>query len=143
VAGIVVIIVGAELLVEGAVEGARSLGVSDAVVGLTVVAIGTSAPELVTTIVSTLRGDRAIAIGNLLGSSVYNIALVLGVTILAAPSGIPIPDEVVGGDLLLLAAAAIACIPAFVAGQRISRIEGGLFVASYVGYLVWLIVART
>jgi cation:H+ antiporter len=143
VAGIVVIIVGAELLVEGAVEGARSLGVSDAVVGLTVVAIGTSAPELVTTIVSTLRGDRAIAIGNLLGSSVYNIALVLGVTILAAPSGIPIPDEVVGGDLLLLAAAAIACIPAFVSGQRISRIEGGLFVASYVGYLVWLIVART
>jgi cation:H+ antiporter len=142
VVGIVVIVVGAELLVEGAVEGARSLGVSDAVVGLTVVAIGTSAPELVTTIVSTLRGDRDIAIGNLLGSSVYNIAFVLGVTILAAPGGIPVPAEVVGADLLLLAAAAIACVPAFVSGQRISRVEGGLFVASYVGYLVWLVTTR-
>jgi cation:H+ antiporter len=67
-----------------------------------VVAIGTSAPELVTTLVSTVRGDREIAIGNLLGSSVYNIALILGITILVAPSGLEIPPEVVAADLLLL-----------------------------------------
>jgi cation:H+ antiporter len=77
--------VGAELLVDAAIQVARSLQVSEALIGLTVVAIGTSAPELVTTLVSTVRGDRDIAIGNLLGSSVYNIALVLGITILVAP----------------------------------------------------------
>ncbi len=143
VGGIAIIWIGAELLVEGAVQGARTLGVSDAVVGLTVVAIGTSAPELATTVLSTLRGDRDIAIGNLLGSSVYNIALVLGITVLVAPRGIPVSSELVGADLLLLAAAVLASIPAFLSGQKMNRIEGGTFVAAYVGYLVWLVLTRT
>jgi cation:H+ antiporter len=90
-AGIGIIIVGAELLVDGSIEVARSLEVSEAIIGLTVIAIGTSAPELVTTLVSTVRGDRDIAIGNLLGSSGYNIALILGITILVAPSELEIP----------------------------------------------------
>ncbi|WP_202867241.1 calcium/sodium antiporter [Kribbella pittospori] len=85
VVGIAVIVIGATLLVDGAVDAAQAFGVSDAVIGLTIIAIGTSAPELVTTIVSTIRGNRDIALGNLLGSSVYNIAIILGVTILAAP----------------------------------------------------------
>ena len=140
---LVVVVVGAELLVDGAVSSAESLGVSDAVIGLTIVAIGTSAPELVTTIVSTLRGDRNLAIGNLIGSSIYNIGAVLGVTVLVAPHGIVVPDEVRSADLGLLVAATAAAVPVFLTGKRISRVEGGVFVASYFAYLAWLLVTRT
>jgi cation:H+ antiporter len=143
VAGMALIVLGAELLVEGAVESAQSLGVSGALIGLTVVAIGTATPELVTTLVSTLRGDRDIAIGNLLGSSVYNIAVVLGLTVVVAPGGVPIPDEVLAADLVLLVVVAVAAVPVFVSGARINRVEGALFVATYLGYLAWLLLART
>jgi cation:H+ antiporter len=125
------------------VASARSLGVSDVIIGLTIVAIGTTAPEFVTTIISTVRGDRDITIGNLIGSSIYNIALILGLTVLVAPHGVPVPDEVLAGDLGLLVIASAAAIPVFLTGRRISRIEGGLFVASYVGYLAWVLLTRT
>jgi cation:H+ antiporter len=141
-AGIAVIVLGATLLVDGAVDAARSLGVSDAVIGLTIVAIGTSAPELVTTVVSTIRENRDIALGNLLGSSVYNIAIILGITVLAAPGDVQVPDEILGGDLLLMVGAAVACVPVFVSGGRISRREGGIYVAVYSAYLVWLLVSN-
>ena len=95
-----------------------------------------------TTIVSTVRGDRDIALGNLLGSSVYNIALVLGVTVLAAPGAVEVPAEVLEADLLLLVAVALATVPTFLSGRRISRVEGGAFVVAYVGYLVWLLATR-
>jgi cation:H+ antiporter len=140
---LVVVVVGAELLVEGAVSSARTLGVSDAIIGLTIVAVGTSAPELVTTVVSTLRGDRDLAIGNLIGSSIYNIGAVLGLTVVVAPHGVPVPDEVLAADLALLVVVTAAAVPVFVTGTRISRIEGGLFVASYIGYLAWLLLTRT
>ncbi len=142
VLGMVLIIVGAELLVDGATELAQRLGASDTLIGLTVVAIGTSAPELVTTIVSTLRGDRALAIGNLLGSSVLNIALILGVTLIASPGPVSVPEEIFGADLILLVATALLCIPIFRTGRRITRVEGGFFVALYVGYLTWLLTTR-
>src|SRR5262245_27460750 len=142
VVAIAVVVVGAELLVNGAVASARSLGVSDAVIGLTIVAIGTSAPELVTTVVSTLRGDRDLAVGNLIGSSIYNVGAVLGLTVLVAPHGLPVPDEVLAADLALLVAATAAAVPVFLSGSRISRAEGGLFVASYAGYLAWLLLTR-
>jgi cation:H+ antiporter len=83
--------VGADVLVGGAAGAGRSHGISDAIVGLTIVAIGTSAPELVTTLLATLRGDRDIAVGNLLGSSVYNLALILGLTVLFAPTVVEVP----------------------------------------------------
>jgi cation:H+ antiporter len=140
---LVVVVIGAELLVEGAVSSARTLGVSDAIIGLTIVAVGTSAPELVTTVVSTLRGDRDLAIGNLIGSSIYNIGAVLGLTVVVAPHGVPVPDEVLAADLGLLVVVTAAAVPVFVTGTRISRIEGGLFVASYIGYLAWLLLTRT
>lgn len=143
VAGLAVIVLGAELLVEGSVRAAQALGVSEAVIGLTVVAIGTSAPELVTTVLSTLRGNRDIALGNLLGSSIYNIGLVLGLTVVVAPEGVPVPDEVLAGDLVLLVAAAVVAVPVFVSGSRMIRAEGALFVAGYLGYLAWLLTART
>jgi cation:H+ antiporter len=141
--GIAVVVIGAELLVEGAVSSARSLGVSDVVIGLTVVAIGTTAPEFVTTVVSTLRGDRELALGNLMGSSIYNIAAILGLTVVVAPDGVPVPDEVLAADLGLLVVAAAAAVPVFLTGRRISRIEGGLFIASYIGYMTWLLLTRT
>jgi cation:H+ antiporter len=136
-------VVGAELLVDGAVASARTLGVSDAVIGLTVVAIGTSAPELVTTVVSTMRGNREIAIGNLIGSSVFNLTIILGVTVTVAPHGVPVPDDVLAADLVLLVVVALGAVPAMMSGSRMSRLEGGLFVAVYVGYLSWLLATRT
>ena len=140
---IVVVVIGAELLVSGAVSSARSLGVSDAIIGLTIVALGTTAPELVTTVMSTLRGDRDLAIGNLIGSSIYNICAILGLTVVIAPHGVPVPDEVLAADLGLLVVATVAAVPVFLSGKRISRIEGGVFVASYAGYLAWLLLTRT
>ncbi len=140
---IVVVVIGAELLVDGAVSSARTLGVSDAIIGLTIVAIGTSAPELVTTVVSTVRGERDLAIGNLIGSSIYNVGAVLGLTVLVAPHGVPVPDEVLAADLVLVVVATAAAVPVFLTGHRISRVEGGLFVSGYVGYLAWLLLTRT
>jgi cation:H+ antiporter len=137
-AGIGLVLLGAEFLVDGSVEVARSLDVSEATIGLTVIAIGTSAPELVTTLTSTLRGDRDIAVGNLLGSTVYNVALILGITVLAAPDGLDVPQEVIAADLLVLAVAAVITVPVLLSGHRISRFEGGAFVAAYLGYLIWL-----
>jgi cation:H+ antiporter len=142
VAGLAAVVVGAELLVGGASSIARDLGMSDAVVGLTIVAIGTSAPELVTLVVSSLRGDRAIALGNLMGSNVFNIALVLGPTVLASPTTVPVPDEILRGDLLLMVGAALACLPAFWTRSVLSRAEGALFVCAYLAYLTMLLAGR-
>lgn len=142
-AGIAVVVIGADWLVDGAVGMARSFGVSDALIGLTVVAIGTSAPELVTTVVSTLRGNRDIAIGNLLGSSIYNILLILGATCLVATDGLVMPASLVRIDIPIMVAVALACIPIFVTGRRVSRGEGGAMVAAYAGYLTFLLVTQS
>lgn len=141
VAGLVVVVVGADWLVRGAVELAASLGVSEAVIGLTVVAIGSSAPELVTTVVSTLRGDRDIAVGNLIGSSVYNLALILGITSWVAP--LEVTQDLIRVDLPLMAFVAILLLPVFASGRRVSRAEGIAFVAAYVLYLGVVLTVRT
>jgi cation:H+ antiporter len=143
VGGIAMIVVGAEWLVDGAVQLARMLGVSDAFIGLTVVAIGTSSPELVTTVIGTLRNTRDIAIGNLLGSSIYNIILILGVTCLIPPSGIDVDPDLVGVDLPVMTAVTLVCVPVFVSGHRVTRLEGALFVGAYVAYLTYLVLTRT
>ncbi|MHA7221217.1 calcium/sodium antiporter [Arthrobacter sp. RHLT1-20] len=143
VAGIAVVVVGAHGLVGGSVDLAHQLGVSDALIGLTIVSIGTSAPELVTTLIATARNERDVAIGNLIGSSVYNIALILGVTTLTAPDGITVSEQLVQVDLPLMTAAVLLCIPVFLSGRRVHRFEGGLFVVLDLGYLVWLLMTRT
>ncbi|MFZ2242846.1 MAG: sodium:calcium antiporter, partial [Gordonia amarae] len=139
--GIAVVVLGADWLVDGAVRLATDLGVSEAVIGLTVLAIGTSAPELVTTLVSTLRGNRELAIGNLIGSSVYNITFILGTTALVGPMAVD--DGLIRIDIPLMAAVALLCIPVFVSGRRISRFEGAAFVGAYAVYLGLLLVLRT
>ncbi len=141
--GLVVVVGGAQVMVRGVVDLARLLGVSDAIIGLTVVAIGTSAPELVSTLLGTLRGERDIAVGNLLGSSTYNILLILGLTCLIAPGGVRFDDPSLYIDLGLSAGVALLCVPVFLTQRRVSRAEGVLFVSLYVLYLSSLLWLRT
>lgn len=141
-AGIGLTIYGAELLVEGAVAIARALGVGDAIIGLTIVALGTSAPELATTLVATYKDDRDVAVGNLLGSCIANILLILGVTCIASPSAIEVSREILLFDLPLAAAVAIACYPVFRSGQQVSRLEGIIFVTLYLIYIGVLVFIR-
>ncbi|MEO9329091.1 calcium/sodium antiporter [Gordonia aurantiaca] len=139
--GMVAVVVAADWLVDGSVSIATDLGVSEAFIGLTIVAIGTSAPELVTTVMSTIRGDRDLAIGNLIGSSVYNIVFILGVTALVKP--VEVTDDLIRVDIPLMTAVAVLCIPVFLSGRRVSRPEGIGFVALYVVYLGVLLAFRT
>ena len=141
--GIVVVVIGADWLVGGAVGVGQTFGVSDAFIGLTVVAIGTSAPELATTLVATFRGERDIAIGNLLGSSVYNILLILGLTVLGAGRALHLDPDLVRIDIPLMALVALVCIPIFLTGRRVSRREGGAMVAAYLAYLTFLVISQT
>lgn len=143
VGGIAVVVIGAEWLVDGAVGIARHFGVTDALIGLTVVAIGTSAPELVTTVVSTIRGDRDIAIGNLAGSSIYNVLLILGVTCLVPSNGLSLPDSLVRIDIPIMVAVALVCIPIFLSGRRVTRGEGAVMVVAYVAYLAFVLSTQT
>lgn len=143
VVGIVVVVLGAGWLVDGAVDLATLWGVSDAFIGLTIVAIGTSAPELVTTVVSTVRNQRDIAIGNLIGSSAYNILVILGVISLVPTGGIRISDALIWVDVPVMVAVALACVPVFITGRIVSRLEGVGFVAAYFVYLAYLIASRT
>ncbi|WP_197280960.1 calcium/sodium antiporter [Microbacterium sp. No. 7] len=140
VGGIVVIVLGAQFLVDGSVDLARRLGVSEAIIGLTIIAIGTSAPELATTIISTFRGDRDIAIGNLIGSSTYNLTLILGVTVLVAP--ITLDAELVLVDIPVMIAATFVTGMLMMSGRRVTRVEGSIMVALYAGYLGYLLLSR-
>ena len=141
-AGMGISVIGAQWAVHGAVEMARSLQVSEAIIGLTVVAIGTSSPELVTTAIATVRNERDVAVGNLLGSSIYNILVILGLTCMASPGGLPVERQLLMLDIPLMAGVALACVPVFWSGKCISRLEGGLGVAAYLIYLLWLILFR-
>lgn len=143
VAGIAIIVVAADWLVEGSIDLARIWGVSDEFIGLTVVAIGTSSPELVTTVVSTIRNQRDIAIGNLLGSSVYNILLILGVTCLVPSTPILVAQPLIAVDIPVMTAVALLCVPVFYTGREVSRLEGALFVSGYLAYLTYLVAAQT
>lgn len=141
--GIAVVVLGAEWLVDAAVGMARGFGVSDAFIGLTVVAIGTSAPELVTTVVSTLRNERDIAIGNLLGSSIYNILLILGITCLVPAGGLALPPSLVRIDIPIMVAVALVCIPIFFSGRRVGRAEGAAMIIAYLSYLAFVLATHT
>src|SRR5262245_43862147 len=141
--GIAIVVVGAEWLVNAAVGIAREFGVSDALIGLTIVAIGTSAPELVTTVVSTVRGERDIAVGNLLGSSIYNILLILGITCLVPAHGLELTPALVRIDIPIMVAVTLVCIPIFISGRRVGRIEGGAMVVAYLAYLAFLLATQT
>tara|TARA_R110001583_G_scaffold195505_2_gene374565 strand:+ start:22874 stop:23956 length:1083 start_codon:yes stop_codon:yes gene_type:complete len=141
VAGLVMLVLGAGWLVDSAVVFARAFGVSDLVIGLTVVAVGTSMPEIATSIVAALRGQRDIAVGNVVGSNVFNICAVLGVTGLVAPAGLPVSEAARHFDLWVMLAVAFACLPILITGREIARWEGILFLGYYAAYTAWLILA--
>lgn len=140
VGGVALLVLGSNWLVSSASEIARSFGVSDLVIGLTVVAIGTSAPELATSILAALKGERDIAVGNVVGSNIFNLLSVLGLTALIAPGGLPVSDDALRLDLPFMVAVAIACLPVFFSGYEIKRWEGVLFTGYYAAYLTFLVL---
>jgi len=142
VGGLAVLTLGAELVLRSATSLARRAGVPPMVVGLTVVSVGTSVPELAVGIDAARQGNPGIAVGNLIGSSIYNISLVLGITTLVVPAGLDVSGQALDADLLLMLVVAALCVPVFVSGRRISRLEGGLGVAGYVAYLLWLVAGN-
>lgn len=142
-AGVALLVTGADRLVTGAVSVAESLGVSGLVVGLTVVAVGTSLPELAASVVAAVRGERDLAVGNVVGSCIANLGLVLGAPALLAPGGLPVPGAALALDIPLMVAASVALLPVVLTGFCVARWEGGLFVllyACYLGYVVLLAV---
>lgn len=141
VSGLTLLVVGADWLVEAAITFAKYLGVSELVIGLTVVAAGTSMPEVATSIIAAIRGERDIAVGNVVGSNTFNILGVLGVSSLVAPASLTVPQAMLSFDLLVMIAVALACLPIFFTGNLIARWEGALFLAYYVAYTVYLILA--
>ena len=136
VIGLALLVVGANLLVFGATEIAEAMGVSQLIIGLTIVAIGTSLPELATSVVACYRGERDIAVGNVVGSNIFNILTILGVT--ATVSGVPVNSAAISFDIPVMLAVAVACLPIFYTGNRISRWEGLLFISYYVAYTAYL-----
>ena len=141
--GLLLLVLGSRWLVQAAVATAEALGLSELVIGLTIIAAGTSLPEVVTSLVASLRGERDIAVGNVVGSNLFNLMGVLGVTALVAPAGIAVSDAVLGFDLPVMLAVAFACLPIFFTGARISRGEGALLFAYYVAYTGYVVLAAT
>ncbi len=135
--GLVVILAGARFLVSGAVGLAQMLGMSDAVIGLTVVAIGTSMPELVTSVLAARKGQGDVAFGNIIGSNIFNILGILGATVLVVPMAAPLP--ITGVDLAVLLGSAVLFVAFAVTGARIDRREGAVLMAAYGCYMVWLL----
>lgn len=139
VIGVGLLWLGAGWMVKGASNFAESLGVSQLVIGLTIVAIGSSAPEIVTSLVAAFRGQAEMAVGNVIGSNVSNIALVMGATATVS-SGVVVPDAALQFEVPVLLASAIACLPIFARGNRISRLEGVMFLACFIGFLGCLFI---
>lgn len=134
------LVLGSEWLIQGAVAAARAIGVSELVIGLTVVAVGTSLPELATSVIASMRGERDISVGNVVGSNIFNILSVLGFSSLVAPDGLTVAPAVMRFDALVMIGVSLACFPVFFNGFEIKRWEGALFVGYYIAYTVYLIL---
>ena len=138
--GLLLLVVGARWLVSAAVDAAASLGVSELVVGLTIVAAGTSLPEVATSVLASIRGQRDIAVGNVVGSNLFNLLAVLGLGSLVAPAGIPVSEAAVTFDFPIMIAVAVATLPILFTGYLISRWEGLLFLGYYGAYTAYLVL---
>lgn len=141
IGGLVLLVIGAQWLVNGAVALAEFFGVSQLVIGLTIVAAGTSLPEVATSIVAAVRGERDIAIGNVVGSNIFNILAVLGLSASLSPSGVHISPAAMAFDIPIMIAVAILCLPVFFSGGEIARWEGAVFLAYYVAYAAYLVLS--
>ena len=142
VVGLALLVLGSDWLVTAAVAFAKALGVSDVVIGLTIVAAGTSMPEVATSVTAALKGERDIAVGNVVGSSTFNILGCLGLSgVLSGTAGLGIASSVMAFDIWVMVAVALACLPVFLSGREFARWEGGVFVTYYVAYVAYLILA--
>jgi cation:H+ antiporter len=141
--GLVLLVVGARWVVEGAVEFAQLLGVSELLIGLTIVAAGTSLPEVATSVVASIRRERDIAVGNIVGSNIFNLLAVLGASAAASPAGVAASRTALRFDVPVMMAVALACLPIFFTGGRISRWEGALFLGYYVAYVTYLVLGAS
>lgn len=142
-AGLACLVLGSRWLAHGAVAIARNFGLSELIVGLTIVAAGTSLPEVATSIVASVRGERDIAVGNIVGSNIYNILAAVGLAGILAPDGIRVPPAALRFDIPVMIAVALACLPIFFTGNTIARWEGALFFGYYVAYTLYLILGAT
>lgn len=133
--GLALLIYGSDVLIEGSVALARRFGISESVIGLTLIATGSSAPELITSIVAAFRKHTDIALGNIVGSNIFNIIGIVGITSAIAP--IPVDPKFLSFDLWVMLGVSIALIPVIVTHDKINRQEGGLFFAGYVAYVMW------
>lgn len=138
--GLIAIIFGADLAVKGAIEIAQMLGLSETLIGLTIVAIGTSLPELITSVVAARKGENDIAVGNIVGSNIFNILFVLGVSATIYPVDIARENY---ADLWILLASMLVVVPLMYTGKRLSRFEGALMIIAYVGYTAFLVMRAT
>jgi len=139
--GLALLVLGADWLVSAAVVFAKMMGVSDLVIGLTVVAIGTSMPEIATSLIAALRGQRDIAVGNVVGSNIFNLLAVLGAAGVVSASGLDVPEAARNFDLWVMLTVAFACLPILLTGREIARWEGAVFLGYYAAYLLYLILA--
>jgi cation:H+ antiporter len=140
-AGLGGLVLGARWLVDGASAMARALGVSELVIGLTIVAAGTSLPEVFTSAVASFKGERDIAVGNVVGSNIFNLLCIFGLTGILMPGGLPVSPAALRFDMPVMLATAFACFPIFFIGFRVSRGEGALFLGYYAAYLAYVILA--
>ncbi|NLH99701.1 MAG: calcium/sodium antiporter [Chthonomonadales bacterium] len=140
VIGLALLVLGARWMVEGAVALARLLGLSELIIGLTVVAVGTSLPEIAASLIAAARGQRDIAIGNVVGSNTFNVLSVLGVSSVSASGGMAIHPGALHFDVPVMVAASLACMPVFLTGARICRTEGVFMVGYYAAYVIYLVL---
>lgn len=143
VGGLVLLVVGSRWFVAGATTIATAFGISQLVIGLTVVAVGTSLPEVATSLVATMRGERDIAVGNVVGSNIFNIFFVLGLAGTVAPGGIGVSLGALQLDIPVMIALTVACLPIFFTGNLIARWEGGVFLGYYAAYAAYLVLNAT
>ena len=140
--GLVALVVGANFFVDGAVLGARILGLSEAVIGLTIIAAGTSLPEVATSVAATLKGERDIAIGNVVGSNIFNILSVVGLTSVFSKSGLPVNEHMASIDTLVMFSLAFMCLPFCLWRKQLDRFVGALFFTSWMVYTGYLILSN-
>lgn len=141
--GLGALVLGSRFLVNSSIDIARALGLSETIIGLTIVAAGTSLPELATSVIASFRGERDIAVGNVVGSNIFNIFAVGGLAALAAPTGLDVAPSMIRFDLPFMLAVAVACFPIFFTGFTITRWNGLFFVTYYAAYTCYLILGAT
>ncbi len=135
--GLGLLVFGGEWMVDASVTLARDFGLSETIIGLTIVAAGTSLPEVATSLVATYRGERDIAIGNVIGSNILNVLFILGIGSALRPQGLALSQAELGMDLLILLVAALSCYPIFRTGFRVARSEGVFLLAGFLTYLFY------